>query len=123
MVKKGVPHPKKQPVLWIRATRDGYIKIKGKRVLSLAEPNELDSVTSIARAFVHDTSLNVESKAAFIKAALSTSRNPLLELVPEAYLDAEEPSMEEIARNAEQLVRETAALAIRFPRYVESRRC
>ena len=115
VIKKGVPHPKKQPVLWVRATRDGYIKIKGKRVLSPAEPNELDSVTSIARAFVHDTSLDVGSKPAFIKTAPVNFKDPLLELVPEAYLDAEEPSMEEIARNAERLVRETAALAIRFP--------
>ena len=72
-------------------------------------------MTSIARAFVHDTSLVVQSQPAFIKAAPVNFDDPLLELVPEAYLDAEEPTMEDIARTAEQLVRETAALAIRFP--------
>ena len=115
VIKKGSPHPKKQPVLWMRATHDGYIKVKGKRVLALGEPNDFESVTSIARAFVHDTSLVVQSQPAFIKAAPVNFDDPLLELVPEAYLDAEEPTMEDIARNAEHLVRETAALAIRFP--------
>ena len=104
-----------QPVLWIRATHDGYIKIKGKRVLALKEPDDIASVTSIARAFIHDTSLKVENKPAFMKTAPVNFDDPLLELVPEAYLDAEEPSMEDITRNADQLVRETAALMIRFP--------
>ena len=27
VIKKGSPHPKKQPVLWMRATHDGYIKV------------------------------------------------------------------------------------------------
>ena len=115
VIRKGIPHPEKQPVFWIRATHDGYIKIKGKRVLAPEEPNDFESVTSIARAFIHDTSLKIESKPAFMKTAPVNFDDPLLELVPEAYLDAEEPSMEDIAKNAEQLVRETAALAIRFP--------
>ena len=115
VIKKGIPHPEKQPVFWIRVAHDGYIKIKGKRVLAPEEPNDFESVTSITRAFIHDTSLKVESKPAFMKAAPVNFNDPLLELVPEAYLDAEEPSMEDIARNADQLVRETAALAIRFP--------
>ena len=115
VIKKGIPHPEKQPVLWMRAIHDGYIKVKGKRVLSPSEPNDLDSVTSIARAFTHDTSLHVENNPGFIKAGPINFDDPLLELVPEAYLDAKEPTMEEISASAEQLVRETAALAIRFP--------
>ena len=115
VIKKGIPHPEKQPVLWIRAIHDGYVKIKGKRVLSPSEPNDFDSVTSITRASIHDTSLDVKNTPAFIKAAPISFDDPLLELVPEAYLDAKQPTMEEIAANAEQLVRETAALSIRFP--------
>ena len=99
----------------MRTIHDGYVKIKGKRVLSPSEPNDFDSVTSIARAFTHDTSLAVENTPAFIKATPIDFDDPLIELVPEAYLDAREPTKEEIASNAEQLVRETAALSIRFP--------
>ena len=69
VIKKASPHPKKQPVLWMRVTHDGYIKLKGKRVLAPNEPNDFESVTSITRAFIHDTSLAVESQPAFIKAA------------------------------------------------------
>lgn len=115
VIKKGIPHPQKQSVLWMRAIQDGYVKIKGKRVVSPSEPNDFDAVTSIARAFARDPSLAVENTPAFIKAAPIDFNDPLLELVPEAYLDAKEPTKEEIASNAEQLVRETAALSIRFP--------
>ena len=115
VVKKGLPHPEGQRVLWVRATRDGYVKTKGKRVLSPSEPNDFDTVTQIARAFIRDPALDVGNRPAFVKAAPVDFDDPLLELVPEAYLDAKEPTMEEIAANAEHLVRETAALAIRFP--------
>ena len=84
-------------------------------MLSPREPNDFDSVTQIARAFVRDPALDVENRPAFVKAVPVDFDDPLLELVAEAYLDAKEPTMEEIAANAEQLVRETAALAIRFP--------
>ena len=30
VIKKGLPHPEEQRVLWMRVTRDGYVKIKGK---------------------------------------------------------------------------------------------
>ena len=90
-------------------------KSKGSVYGHQVNRTDFESVTSITRAFVHDPSLAVQSQPAFIKAAPLNFSDPLLELVPEAYLDAEEPSMEDIARNAEQLVRETAALAIRFP--------
>ena len=115
VIKKGIPHPNKQPVLWVRATHDGYTKVKGKRVLSCKEPDDLASAAPIVRAFIRDPSLPVENKPEFMKAAPIDFDDPLLELVPEAYLDAVEPSAEAIARSAEQLVRETAALAIRFP--------
>ena len=31
-VKKGIPHPKDQKVLWVRALSDGLLKSKGKRL-------------------------------------------------------------------------------------------
>ena len=69
----------------------------------------------ILRAFINNPSFSVPSQPEFVKAAPIDFEDPLLELVPEAYLDSQEPTAEQIQQAAEYLVRETAALAIRFP--------
>ena len=33
-IRKGFPHPKKQPVFWARVADDGHIKVKSKRLLA-----------------------------------------------------------------------------------------
>ena len=42
IIKKGVPHPKNQNVLWIKIKNDGYIKSKGKRLPDPKIPNDLE---------------------------------------------------------------------------------
>lgn len=115
VVRKGVPHPKEQNVLWARAIHDGFVKVKGKRLQSPMEPDNLPKLKPIAQAFVGNQSFPVVSEPQFVKAAAIDFDDPLLELVPEAYLDAEPPTADEVHRSADDLVRETAALAIRFP--------
>jgi type I restriction enzyme M protein len=113
-VKKGIPHPKEQNVLWARAIHDGFIKIKGNRLPSKNEPNDLDTLQPILQAFIHNQSFPVQSKPEFCKATPIDFSDPLLELVPEAYLDSKPVSTEDISRGIEQLVRENAAFIIRF---------
>lgn len=115
VVRKGVPHPLGQPVLWVRAFRDGYVKRKGKRLQSTSEPDDLSVFAPIIRAFITTPGLPITTEPERIKIAPIDMSDPLLELVPEAYLDARSLTPQEIQRAAEQLVRETAALAIRFP--------
>lgn len=95
--------------------RDGFIKVKGKRLLSPREPDEFKELISTIQAFVQNPDFAVTSKAECIKSACIDFTDPLLELVPEAYLDARTPSLDEIKDNAEELIRETTALAIKFP--------
>lgn len=118
IIRKGIPHQKSSNVLWARAIHDGFIKVKGKRVRPLAprvERDDFEIVTPVIRAFIRDPMFAVNSKSFTLKVAAINFNDPLLELVPEAYIDADEPSVKDISENIERLVRETAALAIRFP--------
>jgi len=44
IIKKGIPHPPNQNVLWIKIRNDGYIKVKRKRIKSEKIPDELEIV-------------------------------------------------------------------------------
>jgi hypothetical protein len=114
IVKKGQPHPKKQPVFW------GRIEVKAKRLPAqeLRPPrSELDQVPTILtllRGFIAApgaTSINVPR---LCKSAPIDYDDPLLELLPEAYVDSEPPSPDDLAKAVDDMVRETAAFLVRF---------
>jgi type I restriction enzyme M protein len=118
IVRKGIPHHRQQNVLWVRAMHDGFVKVKGKRLLAKAsksEPDDLKVASPLIQAFIRNPAFVVSNQPEFMKAAPIDYEDTLLELVPEAYLDAIIPSITDIEQSAEQLVRDTAALAIRFP--------
>jgi type I restriction enzyme M protein len=120
IVKKGTPHPKEQDVFWARIERDGHLKVKSKRLPAqeLRPPRtELDQVPTILpplRAFIASpgaTSINVPR---LCKTAPIDYGDPLLELLPEAYVDSEQPSPADLAKAVDEMVRETAAFLVRF---------
>jgi hypothetical protein len=120
IVKKGQPHPKNQPVFWGRIERDGHLKVKSKRLPAqeLRPPRfEVDQVPAILtplRAFIAApgaTSINVPR---LCKSAPIDYDDPLLELLPEAYVDSEPPSPDDLAKAVDDMVRETAAFLVRF---------
>jgi hypothetical protein len=113
-VKKGIQHPKKQNVLWIRAIHDGLLKKKGKRLPDSNEVNELDLMLPNLKAFIQNLSFKIQDVPQFCKLAPIDFSDPLLELVPEAYLDSKDISSKEIQEGIESLIRETAALIIRY---------
>jgi type I restriction enzyme M protein len=113
-VKKGIPHPKEQNVLWARAIHDGFIKTKGNRLPSKDEVNDLEILQPTLQAFIHNQSFPIQSIPEFCKATPIDFTDPLLELVPEAYLDSKPVRHEDISKGVEQLVRENAAFIIRF---------
>jgi type I restriction-modification system DNA methylase subunit len=112
-VKKGIPHPREQNVLWIRAIHDGHIKIKGKRLPDNAEPNDLQSIQPILKAFVHNPQFPVQSIPEFCKANPIDYNDTQLELVPEAYLDSKPISTEQIQHSMEQMIRDTVSYLIK----------
>jgi len=115
-VKKGVPYPKAQNVLWIRALNDGFLKSKGKRLPSSRATNDLERVKDVLKAFLANPSLMVENIEEFQKACPIDFQDPHLELVPEAHLDQAPPTEESIKEEAERLIRETVAFLIKSKR-------
>ena len=116
IVRKGIPHPKNQNVFWARVTHDGFIKSKGKRLPSSKEPNEFELLLPILRAFIQNPKYNTSDVPEFIKLSPIDYSDPLLELLPEAYLNSRPISLNELEEGIEQLVRETAAMIIRYRR-------
>lgn len=111
-VRKGMPHPKQQNVLWIRALNDGLVKSKGKRLPSIRATNDLARVRDTLKAFLVNPVGKVKNVEQFQKACPVDFKDGHFELVPEAYLDQAPPTEEMIKRDAEQLVRETAAYVL-----------
>ena len=119
-IKKGVPHPKDQRVFWLRALNDGFIKKKGKRLRNDKVPDDLKHTKEkLAKFIKNPLSTEIQEEAEMIKLAPIDFEDPLLELVPEAYLDLKEPTPEEIQMGMDDLVRQTAAFLIRTRRESE----
>jgi type I restriction-modification system DNA methylase subunit len=116
IIKKGVPHSKDQKVLWIRAIKDGFRKLKGKRLPFSDEPDDFATIASMVKNFLKDPSMNIESVPLFYKAAPIDFNDELMELVPEVYIDSSEMSEDEIITEVDNRVRETVAHIIKSKR-------
>jgi len=120
IVKKGVPHPKEQPVFWARIERDGHLKVKSKRLPAqeFRPPRtEIDQIPSILphlRAFIASPTATNINIPRLCKTAPIDYNDPLLELLPEAYVDSEKPSADDLTKAVDDMVRETAAFLVRF---------
>ena len=87
IVKKGMPHPGDQKVLWIKIKEDGFLKSKGKRLPSDRTKNELEQVKELVKSFIKDQNIAVPSIKEFQKAVAIDVDDSTLELIPEVYLD------------------------------------
>lgn len=113
-VKKGMPHPPEQNVLWTRALNDGFVKSKGKRLPSSRVPNDLEKIKDITKAFLANTKFNVKNIREFQKAIKIDFSDSDLELVPEVYLDERPVNQEKMSTKIEQLIRDNIAFEIKF---------
>lgn len=120
VVKKGTPHPKKQSVFWARVVNDGHLKLKSKRLPASemrpprVTPNDILAILPSLQTFIaHPASVKV-NEPLLCKTAPIDFDDPLLELLPEAYIDSKPITKAEIEHAAEELVRETASFLIRF---------
>jgi type I restriction-modification system DNA methylase subunit len=111
-VKKGFPHPKEQNVFWIRAINDGLLKRKGKRLPTARAENDYPKIRNLLKAFLANPTLEISDIDRFQKACPIDFSDKILELVPENYLDQPKPTEEEIRRDIEKIVRNTAAFLI-----------
>ena len=112
-IRSGVPHPAGQNVLWVRAITDGLTISKRKRLPNSRTGNKLQESKDIIRAFLNNPAHPVEDVQMYQKACPIDFGDPLLELVPENYLDQALPSPEDIQLGVEQVVRDAVAFIIR----------
>ena len=112
-VRKGTPHPRAQNTLWIRAETDGHLKSKGKRLPSANTTDQLEDCIPTLKAFLNHPDRDVESQPRYMIAAPIDLDDPLFELVPEAYLEQDEVSPEDLIRGVDTTLRESAAFLIR----------
>jgi type I restriction-modification system DNA methylase subunit len=117
IVKKGTAHPLEQNVLWIRVRNDGYRKIKGKRLFDPKVLNQIDDdLKMLVQSFIMNQRIQVESKPEFVKVTKIDFEDTELELIPEAYLDENIPTIDDIQNGVEETVRDTVAFLIRASR-------
>ena len=120
IIKKGMPHPTPQPVFWARIENDGYLKLKSKRLPAdemrppRNVPNDIPRILPDLRNFIAHPGSVQANVPLLCKTQPINFDDPLLELLPEAYIDSKPISSEEIEKAAEELVRETASFLIRF---------
>ena len=120
IVKKGQPHPAEQDVFWARIARDGHLVVKSKRLPAVdldpprIERNDIDRVLPILQNFIaHPGNVRVNEPTLYKTAPIDFS-DPLLELLPEAYLDNEPVTRRSLEGTIEDAVRNTIACVIRF---------
>jgi type I restriction-modification system DNA methylase subunit len=112
-IRKGVPHPPSQKVLWVRALSDGLLKSKGRRLPNNRAANDLATVHDALRAFIQNPDYHIQNQHQLIKACPIDAKDKLVELVPEAYLDQAEPNHEIVAIEAAQAMRDLLAFLIK----------
>lgn len=117
-VRKGVPHPPEQKVLWIRALSDGLLKSKGRRLPNSNTPDDISEAKDIIKAFLINPSYPVHPINKFQKATLIDFSDKLLELVPEAYLDQDIPIRDEIINGLEDALRELFAYLVKIDKAI-----
>ena len=115
IVKKGFPHPDKQPVFWGRVNRDGHLKVKSKRLAASdmrpprVEKDDIQEILPVLRGFLANPQTPQKSVPMLCKTARVDFDDPLIELVPEAYLDSVVPNADEINKRLDWQVRENIA--------------
>ncbi len=112
-VKKGVPHPPEQKVLWVRALNDGLLKRKGRRLPSPRATDDYAATRDLVKAFLANPRHPVPNIPKFQKACPIEMGDPLLELVPENYLDETKPTPAQVGKGMEKVLRDAMAFLIR----------
>ena len=120
VVRKGFPHPEAQPVFWGRIANDGHIKVKSKRLnASEMQPprehqDDIPSIVMLLQSFVASPASTSTNQPLLSKTAPIDYSDPLLELLPEVYVDGPELSSSEITQAVAQMVRDHAAFLVKF---------
>lgn len=113
-IKKGISHDYNKNVYFARGIWDGFRKKKGKRLEDAKVKNVINEITKELRAFIHLNENNIKTIPEFKKLCKIDKNNKNLDLTPENYIDSKIPTIEEIQRGVDELIRENIAFNIRY---------
>ena len=122
IVKKGFAHHKDHPVFWARIANDGHLVVKSKRLSAVdfrpprTAPDDLPKVLLHLRNFLANPGAVSVNEPMIYKTSPIDFDDPLLELLPEAYLDSTTPSARDLEMAIDTMARDAAAFLIRFRR-------
>lgn len=114
IVKKGIPHPERQKVLWVKIKHDGFLKSKGKRLPSNRINNNLKEFTELIKSFTKNQDIVVKNEPEQIKVMAIDFSDRNLELLPEVYLDEEKPTHDELLVEIDQTLKDAISFMIKF---------
>lgn len=113
-LKKGIPHNKDQKVLWVKVDRDRFIKVKGKRLPSEKEENQLKEVEDLVKNFIKNQNIKVKNKEEIIKTDTLDFKDNNLELLPQVYLDEKKPSKEILDNRVDNSLKEFVSSMVKY---------
>ncbi len=114
-IKKGIPHDyNTQKVYFARASTDGFKMRKSKRLRNENVPDLLTDIKAELSAFLVNQRLTFKDVPEFKKICLLDKTDEEVELVAERYIDSKIPSLEEIDRGVDGMIREAVAFNIRY---------
>jgi len=113
-LKKGIPHSKNQKVLWVKVDKDGFIKVKGKRLPFEKEENQLKEVENLVKEFIKDQSIKIKNKEEVIKAETIDFQDNNLELLPQVYLDEKKPDQVVLYKRVDDNLKDFVSSMIKY---------
>jgi len=113
-LKKGISHDfDKQKVYFARITHDGYKMKKGKRIKNSNVPDMTLDFKEELQAFIINSNLKFKDIPEIKKICLLDIEDKNIELVPENYIDSRTPTLNEIEKGIEDLIKSCACYIIK----------
>ena len=114
-IQKGTPHNyEKHKVYFARCINDGFSKKKGVRKENDKVRNMLEEIKEELTLSIKDKLNQIKNVPEFKKYCLIDKNDKNCELVAEAYLDSKIPTINEVEKGVEEMIREVVAFKIRF---------
>jgi len=119
-VQKGVPHDyKRHFVYFARCIKDGFAKKKGVRKENTKVRNMLEEIREELRDFIKGKRQEIKNIPEFKKICLLDKTDKAVELAPEGYIDDRTPSLAEIQKGVDGMVREAVSFKIKYKEELE----
>ena len=114
-IKKGVPHNfEKDEVYFARCIEDGFKIKKAIRKENNKVRNMLEEIKEELKQFIKEKNQKINNVPEFKKVCLLDEEDENTELIPESYIDSKIPSLKEIEKGVENLVKSCACYRIKI---------